>query len=82
MTRRVAVLSLLITLTLPVLAGAAQSVSTGAIEGSVSTPTPAVRLAGAMLTVTDRRGAEVARTASDGAGRFTIGDRRNLGSGY
>jgi Carboxypeptidase regulatory-like domain/TonB dependent receptor len=74
LTRRVAVLSLLITLTLPVLAGAAQSVSTGAIEGSVSTPKPAVRLAGALLAVTDRRGAEVARTASDGEGRFTIGD--------
>jgi hypothetical protein len=57
------------------LATRAQTPATGApgsIEGSVSTPKPPVRLAGAAVTVEDPRGTQVARTVSDGEGRFRI----------
>jgi hypothetical protein len=75
LTDRVAVVvvAALVALAAPQVARA-QAPATGSIEGSVSTPKPAVRLAGALVVVTDPRGAEVARTASDGDGRFAIAD--------
>src|SRR5687767_4164752 len=73
LTRRVAVfLASLLTIATP-LTARAQS-PTGSIEGSVSTPKPTVRLAGALVVVTDRRGMEAAATASDGEGKFKIAD--------
>ena len=73
MTRRVAVfLASLLTIATP-LTARAQS-PTGSIEGSVSTPKPTVRLAGALVVVADRRGMEAAATASDGEGKFKIAD--------
>jgi hypothetical protein len=61
----------ILAMALPLIARA-QPATMGAIEGSVSTPTPAIRLAGASVVITDAQDVEIAQTVSDGDGRFAI----------
>ncbi len=50
----------------------ARPTASGVVEGSVSTPKPTVRLAGALVVVKDAKGVDAAQTTSDAEGRFTV----------